>query len=237
MREQKIGVADCPGWVLARCYEAVARNSMGDFEGAMELAREISGVPLGQGRLRAQGKVLLLWEGKTLPARLYMARGREGDAEEMVKSLPAKETVKPLINKTLAVYYYEGLRQYAMTRWALGRKDFEVSQEYLQATAHTYMQMNARQRNAVSSPEFGAWVRAKSALAAMIPELQGLSVLARGKGIESAFNWFRSAVSKQQRGKPPDASRHPLPAGKPPRRIPGSARDAGRGEQGIRPRP
>jgi len=158
-----------------------------------ETARQID-------RKLSAGSLAVMWEAKTLPVRLLYAREAEGDFAAGVEALPSIEDLRPYIGHSLVIYLLEGLRQYGLTRQALEKPDFEKSQELLQAMSHTYIEMTKQSDQATSSAEFSYWVRGKSALAMMIPELQGLSVMAGpSNDRESAFNWFSSAVSKQQR--------------------------------------
>ena len=103
---------------------------------------EVGGVMMEMSRMRSAGAVVCLWEAKTLGARLYFARGLAGDMDLAVTSLPSIEEVKPLINRSLAIYYYEGLRQYAMTRAALQKKDFKNSQELSLVKIFDFLKIN-----------------------------------------------------------------------------------------------
>jgi len=292
MKEQGVTVHDCPGWVRAKSYLAVAHFTKGDLEKSLSVADSLRAVSMGHnqvlsevfmelgsqvdgftgtdaaaleqsferllreklpriqeltdeawgdytrlipnrvkmmrdelqaenlsgdefkrllkseirdnfrqiGRKQSAGHLAIVWEGKTLKSRFYLAREQEGDFQLAIDSLPTKDEVGPYMGHSLVIYFYEGLRQYVMARMAIEKRDFNQSQELLQALSHTYVEMNKQSDQATTSPEFSQWVRAKSALAVMIPELQGLSVMAGPPANrESAFNWYSSAVSKQQR--------------------------------------
>ena len=91
MESNEVTKNDCEGYMKAKCYLANTLYQRGDFTGAMRVAQELRAMKLDPARPRSAGNHIILWRGYSLPARLYMARGDEGDLDLALESLPSKE--------------------------------------------------------------------------------------------------------------------------------------------------
>ena len=99
MKENKASLADCPEWLRAECYRSVSLASKGDFDAAYTAARKVAAIPVPVDRLSSPGARFLLWEGKTLPARMLIDRGLPGNPNEASRSLPKTEERYDSINR------------------------------------------------------------------------------------------------------------------------------------------
>ena len=64
----------------SECYRAAALASKGDYPNALAVAKSVAAIKLAPERAASEGGQLLLWEGRTLSARLLMRRSLPGDA-------------------------------------------------------------------------------------------------------------------------------------------------------------
>mgnify|MGYP003314646441 CR=1 FL=1 len=100
-------------------------QSRGKFEEAMSIAVQLSELEVDAARLGSKGASLLVWEAKTLPARLYVARGQEGDFTRAISSLPGKNDpfLEEIKERTLSVFYLECLMPVSYTHLTLPTSD------------------------------------------------------------------------------------------------------------------
>lgn len=200
MKKHGLDYHSCGGWVRSRLYLATALYSAGKFDEAMEVADTLRILTIKEDRLGSEGANLLLWEGSTLSARLYLARGEPGDMARAIATLPGKDDKQLFKDKTLSIFYLEGLRQYLGGRQIIAEGNLEDAGHYLDALDSTNRRFRSLQSNARRSSAVSEYVRAVAALAVHVAEYRGLLALAGEKsGRRSAFNWFESAAGRQLR--------------------------------------
>ncbi len=204
MKRHQLSLHDCSGWIRTQLYLATAMQSRGRFEPAMAIARNLSNFEIDPARLGSAGANMVVWEARTLPARLYLARGQEGDFERAIASLPRKDD--PLLMKikdrTLSVFYLECLMQYLECRRALAAGDLEAAQKDRTTMDKILLRMEGYGENATKSSSISEYVRALNGLKVYAAEARGLIAQAQaspGSGEHIARSWFQSAVEKQQR--------------------------------------
>lgn len=198
MRENKAGIADCPEWIRAECYRIVALASRGEFETAYAAARQVAATPVPTGRHASSGARFLLWEAKTLPARLLMHRGLKGNAAEALMSLPKPDELKATHKQSLAYWWIDGLRfVLEANRLVDAGKPDEARQVADAMTQHG--EAMARTQNAAgASGERSSWTRSFRALEVLASEVRGRIALAGpADRRDLAFNWFSSAADRQ----------------------------------------
>ncbi|BDS08873.1 hypothetical protein NT6N_39130 [Oceaniferula spumae] len=126
MEQEGISINDCAGYIKAKCYLANTLYQRGDFTGAMKVAKEIRALKTDIKRPRSEGNHMLLWRGYTLPTRLYIAHGADGDMNRALKDLPTVEELKPFAEHpkfpTLVGTYINALRVYLGCRKAIDDK-------------------------------------------------------------------------------------------------------------------
>ncbi|NNC88596.1 MAG: hypothetical protein HKN82_09085 [Akkermansiaceae bacterium] len=200
MKKHKLTFHDCDGWVRTRLYHAAALYSQGRFDEAMKIAKEMAALQIDEKRFGSPGADLVLWEARTLPARLYAARGWEADFDAGIASLPAKDDPQLFRERTMSIFYLEAMRQYLGSRRELHRGNRKLAGDFRTALSKTGVLLLNAQEKATRSSAISEYVRALRCLEALSAELRGLVALAAdGSERRSAFNWFKSAVSKQQR--------------------------------------
>lgn len=198
MKENKTTVADSPEWVKAECYRVVALASKGDFDTAYAAARQVAATPLPSKRLSSPGARLLLWDAKTLPARVLLHRGLRGNAGEALHSLPPTEEIKGTRDASLAYWWIDALRFALEARRLLDEDKVEEAQQVIAAFTLHGEKMVGTQAASGMLGERSAWMRAFRATEVLASDLRGrLALLAPAGQRGSAYNWFASAMDRQ----------------------------------------
>jgi tetratricopeptide (TPR) repeat protein len=198
MKQNGAGAADCPGWVIAECYRIVALASKGDFQESYAAARRVAATPFPPERAASAGGRLLMWEAKTLPARILLRRGLLGNTAEALASLPDPKEIQPFHERSLAYWWIDGLRFTLETKRQIESGDLEKARETAAALATHGERMVQTQAAANALGERSPWTRAFRGLEVLASEIQGhLSLAGPPAGRGSAFNWFRSAADRQ----------------------------------------
>ena len=200
MKANRATVADCPEWTKAECYRVVAMASKGDYDAAAKAAASVAAVPLPEGRGLSAGVRMVLWEAKTLPCRLLMARGRRGDVALALAALPKAESLKPYHDQCVAHWWIDALRLVLETQRLAEAGKLDEARKSQEALSFHGTKMAKAQRMALEIGERSAWMRAFKALEVLAYETRGRIALAGPKSVRgSAYNWFRSAADSQQR--------------------------------------
>jgi tetratricopeptide (TPR) repeat protein len=200
MKENNVSVADCPEWVKAECYRIVALGSKGDFDTAYAASRGVAATPLPDKRTSSRGYRILLWEAKTLPARILMKRGLPGNAKEAMASLPTPETLKPTRGVTIASWWIDAVRIALDADILAETGKNEDAMKSAALLAQHAQKMTSFQTAASKAGERSELNRAFHAIEVLASELNGRIALAGDKATHgSALNWFLSAKDRQQR--------------------------------------
>lgn len=198
MKENKVTSADCEGWVRAECYRSVALASKGDFDNALASAEKLANTSVDASRPAAAGTRQLLWEGKTLPARVLLRRGLEGDSAKALASLPTPEEMKPFLGKSLSYWWIDGLRIALEAQRLLDIQVLDQATETVNAMSFHGEAMSKKQAISSAIGERSEWNRAFRSLEVLAAELRGrLALAGPPAGHGSAFNWFRAATDRQ----------------------------------------
>lgn len=199
MKENKTTVADCPEWVKSECYRVVSVVSKGDFDTAYAAARQLAATPFPEDRPASPGARLLLWDAKTLPARILLHRGLRGNANEALHSLPKPADLKATHEKSLAYWWIDGVRFALEARRLIDNGNLEEARTVVDAFTHHGEAMSKTQSAAAASGERSSWNRAFRALEVLASDLRGRLAMAGPKaGIGAAYNWFASASDRQR---------------------------------------
>lgn len=198
MNATKLNHADCPGWVKAECYRAAALASKGDYANALATAKAVAAIEVMPERVNSEGGQILMWEGRTLAARLLMRRGLPGDAALALDSLPDPEKQKAYGTRSHAIWFYQGLACAIEARKALEEGKLEEARKVTDALTLHGERMGKTRQAASASGERSSWLRGYTALEIAASELRGAMAMAGPKdGIASAFNWYRAALDRQ----------------------------------------
>ncbi len=198
MKQNNASIPDCPEWLRSECYRIVALTSMGEFDAAYAASRQIAATPLDPTRLSSPGTRVLLWDAKSLPARILLRRGLVGNANEALHSLPAPKDIKPTRQTSLAYWWLDGLRFALEARRLIDIKDFDAARDAIAALTLHGENMSKTQDSAAARGERSQWTRAFRALEVLASELRGDLTLAGPKDrIGTAYNWYASAADRQ----------------------------------------
>jgi tetratricopeptide (TPR) repeat protein len=199
MKENGASPADCDGWVRAECYRVVAMASKGDFENALASAKKIAGTSLDPTRPSAPGTRQLLWDAKTLPARILLRHSAPGDSAKALASLPPPAESAAFRENTLAYWWIDGLRISLEAQRLLDAGEVTKATETIAALTFHGTAMAKRQNIAAAMGELSQWSRSFRAIEVLAAELQGrLALAGPPSGHGSAFNWFRAAADRQR---------------------------------------
>lgn len=200
MSKSRAGVMDCPGWVASEAYRSVCLASRGDFDTAFAAAGALASKKVPVERAASPGGRLLLWEGKTLPARLLMGRGNKGDAAKALATLPTPAEIASYREKSLAYWFVDGLRLHLEAVRLMDEEKYAEALKVVEAMTHHGEGMTRDQEASTVGGERSYWNRSFRALESCACELRGRLALAGPKaGHGSAYNWFRSAADRQAR--------------------------------------
>lgn len=198
MLTNKVSVADCPDWVRAECYRIVAINSKGDAATALAAAQLLARRESPKGRGSSSGSRALMWEAKTLPARLKMCVSEKGNAAEAAKFLPSAKEVKSYSSSSVANWWVDGLRISFEVQRLIDAGTTEKAKDATAAFSQHIMMMDQQREAAMANGEMSQWLRSHKALRILEAEKLGALALAgpeHGRG--AAFNWFSSAADLQ----------------------------------------
>jgi len=204
MKRHKLSLHDCNGWIRTQLYLATAMQSRGRFEPAMAIARNLARFEIDPERLGSSGANLVVWEARTLPARLYISRGQEGDFDRAIASLPGPKDpqLMKIKDRTLSIFYLECLIQYLECRRALEAGDVEAARKDSMTMNKILARMEEYGDQANKSSSISEYVRALTGLQVYAAEARGLIAQAQGSsgaGTSVARSWFKTAAEKQQR--------------------------------------
>ncbi len=198
MKDTGLGHADCPGWVKAECYRAAALATKGDYANALAIAKSVAAIPVPAERATSEGGQLLLWDGRTLAARLLMRRSRPGDVALALASLPKPADQKVYEKLTRSTWFYQGLAFLLEARKALDAGNPTEARQIGDALVLHGEQMAKTREAAIAGGERSAWRRAFVGLEVAASELRGVMAMRGPKNeIGPAFNWFRAALDRQ----------------------------------------
>jgi tetratricopeptide (TPR) repeat protein len=198
MKSNKATLADCPEWVKAECYRIVSLVSKGDFDTAYAAALRVAATPVPKDRAAAPGARLLLWEAKTLPARILLHRNLPGNALEALASLPKPAEMREYQGKSLAYWWIDGLRFALEAKRRIDEKNFMTAREVTVAMSQHGAHFSKTQSTANAIGERALWTRAFRALEVLASDIRGQLALAGPKDTAgTAYNWFASATDRQ----------------------------------------
>lgn len=199
MKQHQISIADCPEWAKAECYRVVALLSMGDYETAYAAARQIAATPIPKGRSSSAGARFLLWDGKTLPARILLHRGLDSDAAKASLSLPSQEEIEPYQKSSKAFWWIDGLRLALEGQRLAGEGKINEARDMAAVLENHVSNLESNREAAWVSGEGSQSLRACRGLKILLGDLRGRIALAGPKSMQgTAYNWYSSAVDHQR---------------------------------------
>lgn len=199
MKQDKVTLSDCPERVRSECYRIVAVLSKGDFDTAYQDSRKLAATELDPKRLASPGSRMLLWDAKTLPARILLQRGKVGNATEALHSLPEPKEIKDTHAASLAYWWMDGLRFSLEAQRLINNNDLDGARDVVAALTLHGESMAKTQTASNVLGERSSWGRAFRALEVLASSLRGQITMAGPKDrIGTAYNWFASATDRQR---------------------------------------
>lgn len=198
MKANTATIADCPEWGKAECYRIVALASKGSFETALAAAKNLAATPLPRDRPSSPGTRFLLWDAKTLPARLITRQAAHGSVIEATHSLPKPDDLNAFRDHSLAYWWIDGWRFILEAQRLIDANDLAGARNVIAALTQHGEFMAKTQTAAATGGERSSWLRSFRALEVLASDLRGQLAMAgptdqRG----AAFNWYRSAEDHQ----------------------------------------
>ncbi|WP_411825818.1 hypothetical protein [Luteolibacter sp. AS25] len=191
--------ADSEGWIRTECYRVAALASNGDFENALASAKIIANTEIDPERPSASGTRQILWDAKTLPARVLLRRNADGDHEKALLSLPTPEEMRPFINHSLSYWWVDGIRLNLEAQRLISKGNLEEARKAMEALTVHGQAMSKKQTVSMAVGERSEWGNSFRALEVLAAELRGDFALAGPpEGWGSALNWFRAATDRQK---------------------------------------
>ena len=200
LAEDGLSYYDCPNLIRAKLALAHTLMSLDDFDGAFAIAKELSELEIKPERLYSPGATLVLWEGRTLGARLTLVRGLKSDLKRGLATLPKREEGEKLAFETPAVMAWESWRHALSCRDALAAEDFELAHNYLSAL-EVSDGLLGRVKSVVSSGSSRqVWLRTRKALKVewMLSKSALIQAQMGEKSARESKFWAQSAIDERE---------------------------------------
>ena len=191
---------DCPNLIRAQLSLASVLEGLDQFDAALKIGNDLAKMSIAPERLYSPGATLILWEGKTLSARLRLARGQKGDYAAGLSSLPEREEGQKLALETPSVMAWEAWRHALAARNAIESKTFDAAARYLDALAASDGLLDEVASVVARGSSRQSWERTRNSLkvewmlvkAALIDEQAG------AEGSSLADFWYQSAIDERE---------------------------------------
>ncbi len=191
---------DCPHFIRAKLSLANVLQSLGKFEEAMAIAKELAEMPIETERLYSPGATLLLWEGRTLGARLCLAKGGKEFYQRGIQSLPAKKEGQELALQTPSVMAWEAWRHALSARLATATQSFEAADQYIDALAASDGLLSEVRPIVSQGSSRQSWERTRNALKVewMLAKAVNIEAKSKDKTTSLIDFWYQSAVDERE---------------------------------------
>ena len=200
MKSTGLTALHCAPWTKAECYRAVALASKGEYESALAAALAVAAIDVPIDQVNTSGGRMLMWEARTLPARILMRRDQKGDMKKALDTLPDLESLRGVGAKSLVLWSYQSHTSVATSRLLLEegkQKDARLVSDDVTRVGSNFVKTR---EIATGMGERSEWLRSFKGFETMASELRGLITMANPKGDRGgAFNWFRAAADRQTR--------------------------------------
>ena len=199
MKENDLTIADCPEWPKSESYRVVALLSMGDYETAHAAATQVAAIPLPADRLDSPGARILLWDAKTLPARILIHRGLAESFVEASKALPEVKAVESTMKHSNAYLWIDGLRLALVAQQFVDQNEHDKARAVAASLAIHVDKYDESERSAAALGERSQWLRGRRALKVLLSDVRGRIAATGPKDLRpTAFNWYSSAIDHQR---------------------------------------
>ncbi len=194
IEEQKIPMTLMPEYHRALNLLAIARDLSGAPEAALELAQEWTKVDLKDSEITHPGASNILWQNRTLAARLHLSHE---DFKSAIASLPGPRERFKLEGKTSAEAMWHHLRQYAEGRQAVLDGDLPLARRFLPVISKFSEKLAKGQADAMKRGAFNEWLRFSQLFLQLEDQLRAaISEAEGGDSLDSARIWLKAATDK-----------------------------------------
>ena len=198
MKAEGVSRYDCDGWVRAKIYQANLYTVLGYYEKSLPVTDELASLKVDPERVFSRGASLLMWEGRTLGARLAMGRSSESDWNAAQKQLKALSDDEWLEEKSFASVYRDNLVFYFGVRKALAAKDKKGIEVIYGRLIQHAKSLEGMKEPVAKTSSYSDWVRARDALGVAVSELRGmLAMQDKGAVRLGAINYIKGAIERQ----------------------------------------
>ena len=164
LKKDGVTYYDCPNLIRCQLNLASVLYALDDFNGAMAIADELLKLPIDKKRLYSPGATLVLWEGRTLKARLFLARGAQGDYTRGLAALPSDEEGKELRLETPAVLAWVAWSHALSGRIALEAREMQKAAQLLDTLAKSDEFLSDVQAVVTNGSSRQSWSRTRVAI-------------------------------------------------------------------------
>lgn len=199
LEKQGVAIYDCDGLIRAQLYQADLLFRQGKRKESLAIAQELASRRVDEDRVFSKGASMLMWEGRTLGARLMAAgttREEFVQGQDIMGSLKEEEWFK---EKSFALYYRDALAFYLAVRGAIADGQVEIAKKLYDQFLLRVQGLEKTLPLASKTSSYSNWMRAMGTISMLLPELRGiLADLGEGATKLTAGTWFRSALDRQR---------------------------------------
>jgi len=205
MKAEGVTKYDCDGWVRAKIYQANLHTVLGDYGKSLPVTNELASLKVDPDRVFSRGASLLMWEGRTMGARLAMGRSDEKEWSAAQKQLAILSDEKGALSdvewhedKSFAAIYRDNLAFYLGVRKALAVKDMKAAENLYGRLIQHAKSLEAMKEAVAKTSSYSDWVRARDTLGVAVSELRGfLAIQDEGAARLGAINYIKGAIERQ----------------------------------------
>lgn len=196
----RVTIYDCPGLVKAKVYLASLLAGKEKYEEAYKIADALAKQKVAEARLFSRGGSMLLWEGRTLGARIALAKGQIADLDHGLDLLKVFNDEKWFKTQSFSISYRNALAFCIGVRKALLKKDYAIADNLYRDLIKRVQVIDSEATLARKTSSYVEWLRGKSTIEIFAVELRGmLAMKETGAMKQAALTWFKSAADRQSR--------------------------------------
>ncbi|MGC6459114.1 MAG: hypothetical protein ACON4R_12205 [Akkermansiaceae bacterium] len=197
---EKVSLFDCEGLIRSKVYLAHLLAVKGELAEGMKVAAELAKIKISEERVFSKGAVMLLWEARTIGARLSLGGSTKEEFEAGLKNLDTLPKEQWFQKQSLVGDYRDALALCLGIRKALLAKDRKAVVQLYEQFLQRAKSFETQRKLAAKTSSYSAWLRALNTMNLLAGELRGaLSELEEGAMKQAAVSWYGSAADLQGR--------------------------------------
>ena len=210
---ERVTLYDCESLIRARVYLSHLLATKGLFAEAMEVADDLAQMEIRAERVFSKGATMLLWEARTLGARIALGAENEEDFDRGLRNLDLLSKDQWFQEQSLVSEYRDSLGLCLGIRKAILAQDRKAANQLFERLLVRAKGFEARRNLASKTSSYSHWLRALNTMDVLVAEFKGaLAEMEVGATRTTAINWYQSAADRQIRAEnllPPSLS-YPL---------------------------